>query len=199
MKTLATESPRLSTADPRQNLKRIRQTKADVNSQIERLDQVIKEGEEKALLIEAEQIYHDIADDERSETLTVTLADQREQRRTLQSKLKALELAEKQAEQAVRDADRAAQVQAAQRLLDQIRQNVRKLDGILSQAEQVNDLLIQLDAEVKAEGLAEIGPKILLLLSRGGAHWSALDVRHMGQTTTLLGWRQHVRGLLEVE
>src|SRR5688572_22218465 len=101
----ATESVRASSIlDPRQNLKRIRDAKAAVSTQLNDLHQAIQEHEERLVRAEADEIYRDSADDERSATVRTTLIDRREQLRTLDAKNKALDLAEKQAEQAVRAA-----------------------------------------------------------------------------------------------
>ena len=59
--------------------------------------EAIAEGEEKRVALRAEQMYSGNKDDERYETLVITFADQREQILNLESELKALDLAEKQA------------------------------------------------------------------------------------------------------
>jgi DNA repair exonuclease SbcCD ATPase subunit len=177
----------------------IAQRRQDVREQIETLQQSIADGDERLVGLRAEQILNGRADDERYESLTAKLGNDRETLRTLETEQKALAIAEREAGKAVQAAQARAKRQAADRLYAKMQQAARELDEILTKAEQVNDELIQLDAEAKAEGVAEAGGKALLLVSRGGAHWSALNRHHTGQTITLLGWRQHVRSLLEVE
>ena len=171
--------------------------RAAVRDQIDALQQAIAAGDERLVSLRAEQIMNGRTGDERYESLAGQLTSQREELRHAETELKALELAERQAAKAVQVAEDTAARQAANRLLSEMRHTARKLDGVLSQAEKLNDRLLELDAECRAAGLAEVGGKPLVLLSRSGSAWSALNPNHVGQTITLQGWRQHLRGILE--
>jgi chromosome segregation ATPase len=201
MRTLTVDDVDTTVEKARKKYEDIVQRRKDAHSQIESLQQALSDGEERLVGLRAEQILNGRSGDERFEALSATLANQRDELRALESERKALAVAEREAGRALQAAETRAKRQAAERLLDQIRQTARKLDGILSQAERVNDQLIQLDAAAKAEGLAEVGVggKTLLLLARTGCGWPALDADHKGYVTTVRGWRESVVALLNEE
>jgi chromosome segregation ATPase len=170
----------------------------EVRQQIGAVTEAITSGEERLPTLMAEEILTGRSADERCASLEAQLAGRRDELRRLQTEEKALTIAEREAGKAVQAAEAHAKQQAAEYLLNEIRQTVRKLDGVLTQAERLNDRLCDLDAECKAVGLSDAGGKALVLLSRSGARWTALDRNYVGMTTTLLGWRQHVLPLIDM-
>jgi hypothetical protein len=187
---------RLTTAQ--EKLHMVRDTMGSVREKMDTLRQVISDGDEKLVTLRANQIVNGSPQNERQDTLSITLAESREELRNLELEEKALLMAEQTVLAAVREAERQAKAQAGQRLIAAYQAEVKTLKALVDQAQTANDRLRDLDAHLKQSGLSETGgTKQLILISRGGAAWNALSpVPIHGPVIHVTDWLAHVDRLL---
>jgi hypothetical protein len=185
----------VSTAQDKRRL--IRETLETTREKLAELRQVLEDGDQRLLVLRADEIVHGNQKSEQHETLAHSLADARERIKNLEREEQALLLAEQTVSSAVRDAERQARTKAGERLLAVYRHEVEKLKTLVEQAQTVNERLIDLDAQLKKNGLAETGAKSLVLLSRSGSAWNALSGKPiLGNPIHVTDWLKHIDTVL---
>ncbi len=199
--TTATELIALD-RDPRASgvqdqLQSVRDSLTAVRDRVLVVKQIIHDGDHRLVSLRAEQIVSGKPKSERHDTLTSTLAESREELRTLELEEQALLLAEKTVSATLAKAERQARADAAQRLLSEYRQATNALRDILDQAEAANDRLVELDRALRNNSLAEIGGKPLIMISRSGGAWNALSPLPIkGNAIHVSDWRLHIERTL---
>ena len=172
--------------------------RADVRDQIEALQHAITQGDQQVVESRAQEIISGRPGAERSETALAQLMTQHAQLQALETELRALDRAKEQQAEVVERLERAAEREAASRLYEEITRIVRKQDGKLREVRALNDELLSLEMQLRKGGLAEVGGKTLLLLSRSGIAWNALSPTPIHGTPIHIDtWRENMKTILE--
>ena len=180
-------------------LRQVQQRIAAVRADIEARTATITAELEQLRALRKASIVADQPRGDRYEHLAEQVAAHQAALRQVEEDLQDLLDAEPELQERVRRTQERERVQMAHRLhVDKVAV-VRKLNAVLREAEKLNHELLRLDAASRELGEISVSDKAMLLITRSGSAWSALNPQHVGQTITLAGWRQHVRTLIDME
>jgi hypothetical protein len=197
MTTLVESELTIETA--RERHRDIVRRRQNTRAQIDTVKQAIADGDERLVELRAQEIISGRPGGKHSETVSAHLMTQRQQLRSLEMELRALELAEKRQAKEVERLEQASERQAAERLYADIERSVRKLDDKLHEVRKLNDDLLILETQLRESGLAEVGVggKALVLLARSGIAWNALSPTPIrGVPIHFESWQQNMRTIL---
>jgi hypothetical protein len=181
----------------RQKRRMIHETLTATREKLAAVRQVLADGDERLVSLRADEILSGNVKSERRDTLTQSLVDARQQIKDLEREEQALVLADQTVSSAIREAERQARAQAAERLLEAYHQEVQQFKALVEKIRAANDRLAELDADLRQSGLAESGGKSLVLLARSGAAWNALSPKPIvGTPIHVTDWLAHIDRIL---
>ena len=175
----------------RDQVKKIQLQRKELVGQKKAVEQELETGDPELLKLRAAQFAG--GDSQEYDDLSLRLISLRDRLKSLDFDLRALELAEQDAWEDLRAAERQTRAQYREKKYRDAKQLTTEMKASLEKAVKLNGRLLELDEELKKSDVSDTGNKSLLMLLRYGASWNALSpIPIKGSALHISDWYAHI-------